>query len=45
MSWQGETGYIDRAMLEEHVDDLKTPIYYISGLSDMVNAMKTLLMI
>ena len=42
-AWQRETGYIDRAMLERYVDDLKSPIYYIAGLPEMVNAMKTML--
>ena len=42
-SWQGETGFIDRAMLEKYVDDLKSPIYYVAGLPDMVGAMQTVL--
>ncbi len=42
-SWQGETGIIDRAMLEKYVDDLKSPIYYVAGLPDMVGAMQTML--
>jgi ferredoxin-NADP reductase len=42
-SWQGETGHIDRSMLEKYVDDLKSPIYYIAGLPEMVSAMKTVL--
>ncbi len=41
-SWSGETGFIDEAILKRYVGDLKTPIYYIAGLSEMVNAMKTL---
>ncbi len=42
-SWQGETGLINRAMLEKYVDDLKSPIYYVAGLPDMVGAMQTVL--
>lgn len=41
--WQGETGKIDRSMLEKYVDDIESPIYYIAGLSEMVGAMKRLL--
>ncbi len=39
-SWKGETGKIDLSMIKKYVDDLESPIYYISGLSDMVSAMK-----
>lgn len=42
-SWQGETGKIDPAMLKKYVGDLDSSIYYIAGLSEMVNAMKRLL--
>lgn len=41
--WKGETGYIDRAMLTRYLNDLKSPIYYISGLTNMVTAMESLL--
>ena len=30
-------------MLKRYVDDLKSPIYYIAGLPDIVSAMRTLL--
>jgi ferredoxin-NADP reductase len=40
--WLGETGFIDQNMLNKYLDDLKSPIYYIAGLTDMVNAMKKL---
>jgi ferredoxin-NADP reductase len=43
IKWQGETGYIDQAMLKKYVADAKTPIYYVSGLPEMVSAMKKLL--
>lgn len=42
-SWKGETGYINHAMLTKYVGDFQTPMYYIAGMSEMVNAMKTLL--
>lgn len=42
-SWQGETGFIDQVMLKKYLGDLKSPIYYTAGLSEMVNAMKALL--
>jgi ferredoxin-NADP reductase len=42
-SWKGETGQIDLPLIRKHVDDLKTPIFYIAGLSDMVSAMKAML--
>ena len=42
-SWQGETGYIDQPMLKKYLNDLQSPIYYIAGLTNMVNAMKVLL--
>jgi len=38
-AWGGETGMIDKAMLDRHIDDLTLPIYYISGPPDMVSAM------
>src|SRR3989344_8989477 len=43
VAWRGETGYIDYEMLKRYVDDLKSPIYYISGLPEMVSSMKTML--
>ncbi len=42
-TWRGGTGYIDHSMLERYVDDLKSPIYYLAGLPEMVSAMKTML--
>jgi ferredoxin-NADP reductase len=41
--WQGETSTIDKAMLLKYLGDLATPIYYISGPPDMVNAMQKML--
>ena len=40
--WRGETGFIDQTMLKKYLDDLKSPSYYIAGLTGMVNAMKIL---
>lgn len=42
--WQGETGTITAAMMKKYVDDLRTPFYYIAGLSGMVGAMKAILL-
>lgn len=38
--WNGETGYITRAMLEKYVGDLTLPIYYVAGPAAMVMAMR-----
>lgn len=38
--WNGETGYIDKAMLTRFVPDMAAPIYYIAGPPAMVTAMK-----
>lgn len=43
IDWRGETGYIDKKILNKYLVDLQNPIYYISGLSGMVNSMKDLL--
>lgn len=40
--WHGETGIINQQLLEKYLDNIKLPIYYIAGLSEMVNAMKAL---
>lgn len=41
-SWHAETGIINQQMLEKYLDDFKSPIYYIAGLSKMVKGMKAL---
>lgn len=41
--WDGERGFIDRAVLERHLPDLASPIYYICGPAAMVSAMRQLL--
>ena len=38
--WNGETGYITKAMLEKYVGDLTLPIYYLAGPASMVTAMR-----
>ena len=42
-TWQGETGFINRVMLEKNVNDPRSPIYYVAGLPEMVNAMQAVL--
>ncbi len=42
-AWQGETGYINQAMLGKYLGDLTIPIYYIAGPQAMVLAMRELL--
>lgn len=42
-SWNGETGYINRSMIEKYVSDLREAIYYISGPINMVAAMRKVL--
>ena len=41
--WQGETGYLDAAMLGKYVGSLKGPLYYIAGPPRMVAAMQKML--
>jgi ferredoxin-NADP reductase len=41
--WPGETGKINREMIEKYVGDLKLPIYYISGPLALIKAMKKIL--
>ena len=41
--WKGEIGYIDRAMLERHVADVRQPIYYFAGPPGMAMAMQFML--
>jgi len=38
--WDGETGYINKSMLEKHVGDLTLPIYYVAGPASLVMAMR-----
>jgi ferredoxin-NADP reductase len=42
-SWQGETGVINQAMLDKHLNSAVLPIYYLAGPPGMVRAMCTVL--
>ncbi len=42
-TWNGETGFITKAMLVKSVGDLNLPIFYISGPRTMVAAMRKIL--
>lgn len=41
--WSGETGLIDRAMLERHLGEAHDPIYYVVGPPRMVNGLHAML--
>jgi ferredoxin-NADP reductase len=41
--WSGETGFIRREMLERHLPDISTPVYYFAGPPPMTMAMQKLL--
>lgn len=41
--WDGETGHIDKSMLEKHPENLKGPIYYLDGPPDMVEELEKVL--
>lgn len=43
VSWNGETGYINKELLMKFVGDLAEPIYYTAGPPAMVAAMKEML--
>jgi len=38
--WNGETGYITRAMIEKHVSNREDALYYSAGPATMVAAMR-----
>jgi ferredoxin-NADP reductase len=38
--WSGETGFLDRAMLERHLKDLATSVYYVAGPPGLVETMQ-----
>jgi Na+-transporting NADH:ubiquinone oxidoreductase subunit NqrF len=42
-TWNGETGFVTKAMLMKSVKDLHIPIFYISGPPAMVAAMRKIL--
>lgn len=41
--WQGETGYINAAVLSKHLVNVDRPIYYVVGPPGMVGALRTML--
>jgi ferredoxin-NADP reductase len=41
--WQGERGYIDKAMIERHAPGLAEAVYYIAGPQTMVEAIRKML--
>jgi ferredoxin-NADP reductase len=41
--WSGETGFIRREMLERHLPDLLSPVYYFAGPPAMTMAMQSML--
>ena len=41
--WKGETGFIRRDMLERHLPDLVSPVYYFAGPPGMTMAMQSML--
>jgi ferredoxin-NADP reductase len=41
--WQGAVGRIDQSLLERYIPDTQTPIYYIAGLSSLVETLQALL--
>jgi len=41
--WSGETGFLDRAMLERHLKDLAASVYYVAGPPGLVEAMRKML--
>ena len=43
ISWPGETGHINKEMIQKYIKDLNSPIYYMSGSPKMVKAMRELL--
>ena len=41
-AWRGETGFINKEMIQKYLKDLNSPIYYMSGPPMMVKAMREL---
>src|SRR5262249_40396980 len=40
--WNGETGFINKDMLDKHLSSLQGPIYYLTGPPAMVAAMRSM---
>ncbi len=43
LGWQGETGYINAALLAKHLVNVNKPIYYVVGPPGMVSALRIML--
>lgn len=43
LSWQGERGIIDKGMLDRHLKNVSSPIYYIAGPPGMVKGLHIML--
>ena len=41
--WSGETGFLDRAMLERYLKDLAASVYHVAGPPGLVEAMRKML--
>jgi ferredoxin-NADP reductase len=41
--WSGETGFLDRTMLERHLKDLTASVYYVAGPPGLVESMQKML--
>ncbi|MGC2403012.1 MAG: hypothetical protein WA510_24705 [Acidobacteriaceae bacterium] len=42
-NWRGETGFINSEMLAKHLQNVQQAIYYLTGPSSMVAAMRAVL--
>jgi ferredoxin-NADP reductase len=43
LPWQGERGVINKEMLDRHLKDAASPIYYIAGPPEMVKGLHSML--
>lgn len=41
--WDGKTGYITDEVIQENIDDIERPVYYLAGPNEFVKAMEALL--
>ena len=41
--WSGETGYLDHELLNRHLTEIESPIYYVVGPPAMVSGLRTML--
>ena len=42
-TWNGETGFINQEMLARHLENARSPVYYLAGPPDMVKALHEML--